>query len=378
MLPQIRFYVGKGTPSAMSRQLTTAVESVEITHNDTGASGIQITFQTGRQGAQDVKDDPIVSDSSLKVFNRVVIQTVASTGGTVLFDGIITHHEYAPSNTPGQSRLTVTGEDASVMMDLEEKTKEHPNQHEGTIATKIIGDYSQYGLTPKVKNPPTIIVPSAQERVPVQHETDLQYLRRMAARYNYHFYINPGDTLFSPQAYWGPPVRSGNPQRALSLDLGRFTNVAWITFQYNGLAPTKVADRVQERTSDKQAPAKQESTTLDTLSKEPGLTSQGSNVRKSFLRAPWGLDNAQTRAQAQAMVDNSVESVVTASGELDVAAYGDVLKARDLVDLRGVGGSYNGTWYVSSVTHSIRNGSHIQRFTLSREGIGGLKEVVRV
>lgn len=39
-----------------------------------------------------------------------------------------------------------------------------------------------------------------------------------------------------------------------------------------------------------------------------------------------------------------------------VAVYQDVLRARNLVALRGVGKGYNGFYYVKSVTHTIRSG----------------------
>jgi phage protein D len=44
------------------------------------------------------------------------------------------------------------------------------------------------------------------------------------------------------------------------------------------------------------------------------------------------------------------------------------LRARELVGVRGVGLSYDGLWYVKSVTHTISHGSHKQSFNLEREG----------
>jgi hypothetical protein len=40
------------------------------------------------------------------------------------------------------------------------------------------------------------------------------------------------------------------------------------------------------------------------------------------------------------------------------------------VDVRGVGKSYDGTYYVSQVTHRIKRGEYKQTFTLTREGRG--------
>ena len=43
---------------------------------------------------------------------------------------------------------------------------------------------------------------------------------------------------------------------------------------------------------------------------------------------------------------------------------------------RGAGFSYDGDYYVKSVTHSIRLGEYKQRFTLTREGIGATVPMV--
>ena len=51
---------------------------------------------------------------------RVIIIVTVSGMPHVLMDGIVTRQEIAPSNEPGQSTLTITGEDLSVLMDLVE------------------------------------------------------------------------------------------------------------------------------------------------------------------------------------------------------------------------------------------------------------------
>jgi hypothetical protein len=72
-----------------------------------------------------------------------------------------------------------------------------------------------------------------------------------------------------------------------------------------------------------------------------------------------------------------MDRVVTARGELNVLRYGDLLQAHELVGVRGAGYSYDGLYYVQSVTHMISRGTYAQRFTLTREGVGALLPVVR-
>jgi hypothetical protein len=60
---------------------------------------------------------------------------------------------------------------------------------------------------------------------------------------------------------------------------------------------------------------------------------------------------------------------VSGSGQLDVVRYGHVLRPRELVGVRGAGLTYDGLYYVKSVTHNLKPGSYTQNFTLAREGL---------
>ena len=69
---------------------------------------------------------------------------------------------------------------------------------------------------------------------------------------------------------------------------------------------------------------------------------------------------------------------MTATGSLNVARYGGVLKARRLVGLRGVGEAFDGLYYVKSVTSKIKRGEFKQDFTLSRNGLISTRREVPV
>jgi hypothetical protein len=60
---------------------------------------------------------------------------------------------------------------------------------------------------------------------------------------------------------------------------------------------------------------------------------------------------------------------VFADGSLDVARYGQVLKSRGLVGVRGAGEAFDGLYYVSSVTSSMKRGEFTQSFSLARNGL---------
>jgi hypothetical protein len=367
--------IGQGTPKPVKRDLIDAVQSIEVTHNVEGRSGFQIVFQVGRNRNSPWQDFPLAKNPLFNPFNRVIMVVTIGPVAEVLMDGIITNHQLAPSAEPGASTFTIMGEDVSVMMDLEERSISHPVQDEAMIVRRLISDYSEYGLVPKIVKPPFQDRPQKNERTPVQQGTDLAYLKQLAERFAYVFYITPGPTSGRNTAYWGPPKRT-DPQKALTLNMGSFTNVATINFQNNALAATTVGGQVQDRKTNQIQPVQDQESDLAPLVKQTALKTQKYKRLMQFRET--GRDAGQAGSRAQAMVDRAVEDVVTVSGELDTLLYGELLHLRGVIGLRGVGFNYDGLYEVKEVTHKIRKGEYKQSFTIKREGVGATVDRLRI
>jgi hypothetical protein len=369
--------IGPHVPLPAPPDIAEAVQSISVTQNDEGRSGFQIVLQVGRAGPTDLMDYRLLLNPLLRPFNRVIMVVLFNALPRVLMDGLITNQQFSPGNQPGTATLTVTGEDVSLAMDMERKRAQYPAMSEPIIAALIIGSYAQYGLVPMIVPPPTLDQPLPTERTPVHQGTDLDQLRSMGQRYGYVFYIQPGPAPGANIAYWGPPRRSGPPQRALTVNQGPEMNVESISFAYNALAPTVVKDEILDERTGAMMPVETfDSLRLPPLAAMSALRVQFPNVRTSLLDQSSGLSVTQARARAQGITDKSVDSVVTAQGELDALRYGDVLAPRGTVGLRGAGATYDGFYYVKSVSHSISKGQFKQRFSLTREGIGALTPVV--
>jgi hypothetical protein len=373
--------IGKSNPQPAPRLLMEALQNVEVTHSDSDRSGFQITFQVGRTGSRDRTDDALIKNPLLTPFNRVIVVITIAAKAQVLMDGIITQQEFAPNSEPGRSTLTVTGEDVAVMMDQEQSRREqHPQQSEMAIAQKIIADpaYSKYGLIPDVQKPPANITPTRNERTPAQSSSDLEYLQEMAQRFDYVFYITAGPGIGQNTAHWGPRPRGKNPQPAITVNMGSFTNADSINFQFNAQSSTRVRGSIQDRKTNQIQQLRAENSDRPTLARQSGLQlQQRQGVRRLRDYEETGHEVARAQAGSQAMVDRSLEDVITVTGELDTLRYGRLLKLRELVTLRGVGNTHDGIYYVKSVTHYIRKGEYKQKFTITREGQGSTISRVR-
>jgi len=365
--------IGPTVPVPAPPDIAEAIQSVSVSHNDEGRSGFQIVLQIGRAGPTDLLDYRLLLNPLLQPFNRVILVVLFGGRPRVLMDGLITNHQLAPGNQPGAATLTLTGEDVSIAMDTEEKRAGYLAMDEWMIATRIIASYAQYGLVPKVMRPPTMNQPSPTDPTPVQQRTDLDQLKQMGKRFGYVFYVEPGPLPGTNVAYWGPPKRGGQQQRALTVNQGPETNVDSINFTYNALAATIVKDAIQYRNRSVSVMT-HVGMRLPPLAANPALSSP--NVRTSLLDQSSGLTPDEASARAQGITDKSTDSAVTAQGELDALRYGDLLEARGIVGLRGAGLTYDGLYYVKSVGHSISKGQYKQSFNLAREGTGALTPAV--
>ena len=357
--------VGKTLPLPASYDLSAALQSVEVTNDADQGDGFQMTFTMGKELGLDYN---LLTSGALDPFNRVVIGVLMGAMPEVLIDGIITHHQVTPSNEPGQSTLTVTGKDVSIMLGLEEKNESYENQPDFLIVTQLLAAYAQYGLIPQPT--PTTDVPIMIDRIPRQHETDLDFIKRLATKNGFVFYIEPV-TFGVNTAYWGPENRLGLPQCALTLNMGHHTNVKTLNFSNDALAPTATEGTFVEPITKTALPIPP----LPSLKIPPLSVTPSAPRRITLTRRTANQNPASAAVTAVAAATNSPDPV-RGAGELDAVKYGKVLRARKLVGVRGAGFNYNGLYFVRSVTHHIRRGTYTQRFTLSREGTGSLLPVL--
>lgn len=369
--------LGETLPRPASPPVLEALDSIQVSHSDEGRSGFQLKFKIGRSGAADREDYDLMRLMEVKPFSRAVVMVTLNAMPHVLMDGLITHRQFSPGGAPGQAVLTVTGEDVSLAMDLEERVQQHTAQPDHLIAGKLIATYAQYGLAPTVIPPASFEAPNPQERVPVQTTTDLQYIQSLAKRHGYVFYVTPGPAPTTNLAYWGPPERTSPPQPALTANMGPASNVVSISFRHNALATTRVEGDLKDPKSNRHVKVSASTPRVMALAAEPDWQVYGNTIRLKRM-SKTGPSTEAFQEEVQSAVDRSVEKVVTASGELDTVLYNDLLRPRGVVAVRGCGFAHDGLYYVKSVSHALQRGQYKQQFTLTREGLGALSPVVPV
>ncbi len=378
-LPAVRLTIlaGPSVPVPLPPALAERFRDAKVTETDDERSVFTLTFDAGRTIGPGALDAPLIMGSPLAVNARVVLVLSFGILPEVLFDGIITQIQLTPAGGGGAATVSVTGEDLSVLLDREEKDAEYPALDDYPQALMILAPYATQGLIPMAFPPMDMDPPLPIERVPTQHGTDLQQLIMLAERHGHVCYVLPGPLPGTSRFYWGPPVRIGVPQPAISVDLGPETNVtAAPTFTMNALEPVAVQGSVQDPRTGTAVPVRSGPSVQPPLAALPLWLTAAGQIRTRRFRES-GTSTVSAFARAQAAVELGANAV-TGTGTLDGGRYGSVLRPRGLVGVRGAGWSHDGLWYVKSVEHTVRPGSYGQAFTIAREGYGSTVPVVPV
>jgi hypothetical protein len=282
-------------------------------------------------------------------------------------DGVVTRQELSASNEVGKSTLTITGEDLSRLMDLVEMPfMRFPAMPIIARVYLILAKYAVVGIAP-IAIPP--IIPDFSnplEELPSQRGTDLAYIRELAQKVGYVFYVDPGPAPGSSIAYFGPDYRLPVPQAALTVNSDAASNVESLSFSLDGTVKKIVVITIMDPVT-KKIPIPIPLPNISILRPPMGVRlPPPSKVEFAEGMAALGPADALNTALGILM---SANDSITGSGTIDVLRYGTVLRSKMMVGVRGAGLAYDGMYYVNSVTHNIKRGEYKQSFNISRDGL---------
>lgn len=365
---QLTLLIGPVVPLPAPRIVIDALESVTVTTAAGSTSGFQMSLNINSQSELNTLFLITAGQSTGLGMPPLRVMLVVTLNGTpqVLFDGVMTNVQVQPGENGAAGRITVTGEDLTKVMDMFDFSGlPYPALPVPARVALICGKYAAFGIIPLPIPPVFMDVPIPIEKIPAHQGTDLQYLQQLAREAGYVFYIEPGPVPGTNIAYFGPEIKIGVPQPALNVNMDAHTNVESLSFSFD---PTKgVLPIVFIQNQLTRVPIPIPIPNLNPLQPPLGMLSSplaNLNIMKDTAK----LNPIQAIGRGVAKVAKSQDSV-SGSGSLNVLRYGRLLKARQLVGVRGVGVAYDGLYFVQSVTSTLKRGEFKQSFNLSRNGL---------
>jgi hypothetical protein len=357
--------VGPAVPIPVPQAVLDALVSVTVkTSSGETASGFDLTFTLSNKSP--LHTVFLLAGGAMPPIMRVVI--FVTIGGTVqvLMDGVILETEIAPGSDSSHSTLTVRGKDLTALMDVIDFSGiPYPAMPFFARVALIVAKYAALGVVPLPIPEIVTDVPIPIDRIPRQQGKDLEYIEQLAREAGYVFYLDPGPLPGMSTAYWGPQIKTGIPQPALNINMDAHTNVEQLSFRFDKEKKVMPIVYIQEEVSKAiiPIPIPDVAPLNPPLGLIPPIPPRIEPLVESVFVSPltavmMGLAEASRTSDA-----------VFGSGSLDVLRYGRPLKARQLVGVRGAGPAFDGLYYVTSVTHSIKRGEYKQSFELARNGL---------
>jgi hypothetical protein len=363
--------IGPMEPVPAPKPIADALLSAEVTESATGRSGFQLTFTLGDSSILQTLF-LLVGGSPLPILRVVLLVTFPGIP-QVLIDGVVLHTEVQPDAMSGSSKLVVTGQDLTALMDLIDFSGlPYPGMTSDLRALTILAKYAMFGVVPEVIPVPAPDIPIPLLLTHSQKKTDYQYLLHLAQEVGYVFYLVPGPLPGTSQAYWGPEVRFGMPQTSLNVNLDTWTNVESLNFRYepqNAVLPVVfIQDPITKIPIPIPIPP------VTPFDPPMGLAVMPP-PKVEFMSGIAKLNPAIALMKGFARVTETSD-VVVGDGTIDVMRYGQPLRARSLVGVRGAGLAFDGMHYVDQATHQLKPGEYKQSFVLKRNALAANTPVV--
>ena len=336
-----------------------AIEGATVTHAVGARSGFQLSLTYS-------KTSPIARNllpgGFFDPMIRVVLVATLRGVPTVLADGPIKRQDVTATGRPGENRLVLTGEDVSGYMDVLDLTGfPFPAMPPFARVALMMAKYVPFGVVPATI--PSIFqgVDLPTNKIAQQQGTDFEYATKLAKDAGYEFYVTPGPLPGANTAYWGPQVRVGLVQPAITIDLEHASTVESMSFSADGNAAVLPYAHVKLAGFSIPVPVPDIGLLKPPLAARPLVPTKTKLLETERMSAP---DVAMALLAGRGAVDP-----VTGTGSMDLVRYGVPLSARSLVGVRGAGSAHDGLWFVRSVTHTLGRGSWKQSFQLARDGL---------
>jgi phage protein D len=351
--------------TAADEILYSALSEIEVEENADLPGAIQLKLAVSRSESGDLT---FVNDARLQPFaNLAVIATPEDKPDECIFDGYVLAHKLHLETGITESTLQVWGQDASWLMNLEEKAREWVDVTDATVANTIFGDY---GFTPASGN--------SQDDSPshtedghslMQRTSDIQFLRNLARRNGKLCRVACTTTPGQRIGYFTKPKLDGDPVITLTLNDPEAWTVNALDLDWDVTHPTavKASQALFNDSAEDGVSADSDDADLALLEAR-SLSTFAGKPRTVLLTAP--VDDAgELQLRAKSLL-REASWFARCEGEADVSRLNAILRVGTVVQIEGIGSLNSGKYYVWSVRHSIKAKSHTMKFTLVRNAVG--------
>jgi phage protein D len=333
-----------------------------------GATWVEVYERMGEMTTYRIRYDIDISEGDLPMLvdGRTdagsELSVIAPVDGknNYLVKGPVTGQQIHFEHGGAGSFVEVSGSDTSIAMDRETKTTLWSDVTDSDAVSTIL---AQYGYVPDADS--TKAGHSEAKHTMVQRDTDLQFVRRLARRNGFIFWITC-DRLGIETAHFKRPPLDGAPEGELIINLESNT-LATLDINWDSERPTSVVAAQLDLNDKSDIDGDVSKSPLQSLG-DKSLDEIATETRSIHIAAP--VDNAgdlQSRGEG-ALIEAGW--FIRATCQTTIFALKALVRAHTVINLRGAGTRFSGKYFVSGVRHTIDAAEHRMDVELIRNGWG--------
>ena len=267
----------------------------------------------------------------------------------------------------GFTTLTIEGQATSVLLNREAKTRSRENVTRAEVARQVAEEHGHEGEFIDVDDTEEVF-----DVINQSGETDARFLRRLAAREEFEFYVDDGGFHFHERRQDAAPTHVftwfADPGRGDVLSI----NVESDLVKRAGRVTVRGRDPMQRTTiesstSNDTAVRSTLAEVVEVVDPETGSTSLETRNATASVHPTSASTEGRARRESAARFRRAERATV----KMSMRVVGDpTLHAKSIVELRGVSGLLSGKYYVTDVKHVVSSSGYTCDIKLTRDGQG--------
>jgi hypothetical protein len=302
-----------------------------------------------------------LTDSRLDAGSELSILVPGNGGNECLVKGPVGSQRIHFEHGGAGSYVEVQGHDSTIAMDRQAQSTMWTDVNDSDAVSSILMSYS---MVADVES--TSAGHYENKHALVQRESDLSFVRRLARRNGFAFWVSC-DAVGIQTAHFKKPPVDASP--SLDLLINRTSpNLALLDLTWDVNRPTSVEGKQVDLNTLEDLDGGTSTSPLSAMAASD-LASITGDTRSIFLSAP--VDDAgdlQSRS-AGALVDSYF--FIRATGETSREQLGRPVRAHTVVNVEGAGSRHSGRYFVGGVRHTIDAAKHRMELELLRNAWGG-------
>jgi len=352
--------MGVGVTIEVNGQLSNDLASpavVEVMEMADGIAHFSIAYSVSVEG----NTIPILQDTRLDPGSIVGLYVTTDQGRECLIKGPVSSQNIKLIKGGDGSVVEIKGYDESLLMETESKTAAWSGTTDSDVVSSIL---SQYGFATNTEA--TNFTHSENRHVLLQRDTDLQFIRQLANRNGYMFWLRTDGAGISTGHFRRPDLSASS-----SVDLGiinQAPNIDELNIQWDVRRPASIASRQLDLNQKTDLLGDVQQSPLSLLS-DKGLLSVAGNIARTELLNVVSDDAGELVASSEsALIDAGWFIQASCIATLEVIKK--LLRPHMIVNIQGAGNRHNGKYFVNSIKHVLTESAHTMELELLRNSWG--------